>query len=480
MQENHDLAALDSSRGFALCAPEIACYDRFMMTDRFDLVLSGGTCILPSSLNPDRLEPAQVDIAVRDGHIVAIGSDLATKGARVFEAKGLHVLPGLIDSQVHFREPGLEHKEDLESGTRGAVLGGITGVFEMPNTKPPTTTKEALEDKLRRAQGRCWSEFAFYLGATPENAEALRTLETHPGSCGVKVFMGSSTGSLLVSEDEHIRRVLKSGRRRVAVHAEDEARLKERRALLESNADVRQHPYWRDDETAIRATRRLLALARETRRPIHVLHVTTAEEMDLFRQNRDLDVTVEVCPQHLTLTAPECYERLGTYAQMNPPIREARHRDALWRAVNDGTVTLLGSDHAPHTREEKQKPYPDSPSGMTGVQTMVPIMLDHVAQGRLSLERLVELLARNPARGFKIRGKGELRIGYDADFTIVDLKARRTITDAWIASRCGWTPFNGMNVTGWPIATVIRGEIVMRDDQLLGSPQGRPFEFDLD
>ncbi|MCM2280272.1 MAG: dihydroorotase [Bdellovibrionaceae bacterium] len=447
--------------------------------DRFDLVLSGGICVLPSPHDPDLFERAEVEIAVRDGRIVAIGTGFVAKADQVFDAKGLHVLPGLIDTQVHFREPGLEHKEDLETGTRGAILGGITGVFEMPNTKPPTTTAEALADKLQRASTKSWSEYAFYVGATPDNATTLTELERQPGCCGVKIFMGSSTGTLLVSEDEHIHRVLQNGRRRVAVHAEDEERLRERRELLGTQPSVSQHPLWRDDETAIRATRRLLALAHKVRRPIHVLHVTTAEEMDLFRKNKDIDVTVEVLPQHLTLSAPDCYERLGTYAQMNPPIRDARHREALWRAVQDGTVTLLGSDHAPHTREEKQKPYPESPSGMTGVQTMVPVMLDHVAQGRLSLERMVELLARNPARAFRIQRKGEIRVGNDADFTVVDLRARRTITDSWIASRCGWTPFDGMTVTGWPCATIIRGQLVMQDDQTLGTPQGQPFAFEL-
>jgi dihydroorotase len=390
--------------------------------------------------------------------------------------KGLTVLPGLIDTQVHFREPGLEHKEDLETGTKGAALGGVTAIFEMPNTKPNTTTDAAIADKVARAQGRAWVDHAFFLGAASENVNDLARWESVPGCAGVKVFMGSSTGSLLVADDATLARVLANGRRRVAVHCEDEDRLIARKSVAEDGAHPRVHHLWRDEQTALIATQRLIRLAEEAKRPVHVLHVTTAEEMEFLADHKDW-ATVETTPQHLTLAAPECYEELGSLAQMNPPIREARHREALWEAVRNGVVDVLGSDHAPHTLEEKAKPYPQSPSGMTGVQTIVPLMLDHVNAGRLTLERLVDLMAHGPARIYDIQGKGRIAVGYDADFTIVDLAAKRTITNAWIASRSGWTPFHGRTVTGWPIYTIVRGAVVMHDDELIGAPGGRPVRF---
>jgi len=438
----------------------------------FDLVVTNGHCVL-SHEQPN----AQVEIGIRDGRIAAIGEKLQSKAQAIFDAKGLHVLPGAIDSQVHFREPGLTHKEDFETGTRAAVLGGITSVLEMPNTQPPTTSFAAFNDKMARIQGRCWSDYALYAGATPENVDILGELELKPGCSGIKVFMGSSTGTLLVPDDEHLLAILLRGRRRVSFHAEDEMRLRERKSLLGESPSVLEHPHWRDVETALRASRRLINLARRSGRAIHILHITTAEEIELFRANRDLNLTCEVTPQHLILSAPECYERLGTYAQMNPPIREARHREALWAGIADGTVTMLGSDHAPHTRDEKEKPYPQSPSGMTGVQTMLPLMLDQVNRGRLSLARLCELLSFGPSRAFGLKRKGQIAVGMDADLSIVDLNAKREITNRWIASRCQWTPFDGTMVKGWPIATLIRGQIVMRDDQVLGNPVGRPLEF---
>ncbi|NWG47086.1 MAG: dihydroorotase [Alphaproteobacteria bacterium] len=439
-----------------------------MTDDPFDLVLSGGTLVTPAG----RLE---ADLGIRDGRIAAIGALGRVPAAERRPVRGLHVLPGVIDSQVHFREPGLEHKEDLETGARGAVLGGVTTVFEMPNTKPATTTAEAIADKLARAKGRMWCEHAFYIGAAAENAAELPALERLAGTCGVKIFMGSSTGSLLVSEDEVLDTVLSGLRRRCAVHAEDEPRLIERKGLAEAGR-VGTHPVWRDAETAIRATRRLIAIARRHQALVHVLHVTTAEEIALLGAHKDI-ATVEVTPQHLTLAAPECYERLGTRAQMNPPIREARHQAGLWAGIADGTVDVLGSDHAPHTLEEKGRAYPGTPSGMTGVQTLVPVMLTHVAEGRLSLERFVDLTAHGPQRVFGLVGKGRLAVGWDADLTIVDLGARREITDGWIASRSGWTPFAGLQARGWPVMTLIRGQTVMREDTLLGTPIGAPVRF---
>jgi len=439
------------------------------MSKTYDLIVRGGTLLTPSGR-------VGADLAVRDGRIAGLGDHGADRAAEVIDAAGLHVLPGVIDTQVHFREPGHEHKEDLESGTRAAALGGVTTVFEMPNTKPSTITAENLADKLDRARGRAWTDHAFFVGAAAENLGELARLERRPGCCGVKIFMGSSTGSLLVDDDETLLQVLLAGRRRAAVHAEDEERLRERLALVRGGANVDQHPVWRDEQVALKATTRLMALARHAGRPVHVLHVTTGEEMAVLADNKDL-ATVEVTPQHLTLAAPACYERLGTFAQMNPPIRGQEQRDALWRAVAGGVVDVVGSDHAPHSREEKAGDYPATPSGMPGVQTLLPLLLDHVNAGRLSLERLVDLTSAGAQRIYGLAGKGRIALGYDADLTLVDLEARREITGDWLASKCGWSPFEGMTVTGWPMATVVRGRVVMREGELNGPPAGRPARF---
>jgi dihydroorotase len=439
------------------------------VSERFDLILKGGTCLTPSGRE-------EIDLGIRDGRITAIGSLSTAECETVIGCQGLHILPGVIDTQVHFREPGLEHKEDMGTGTAAAAMGGVTAVFEMPNTRPPTVSAVDLADKCRRAKGRAWVDIAFFVGATPENAELLGALERLPGCAGVKMFMGSSTGSLLVAEDEAVARVLTNGQRRIAVHSEDELRLKERYTIVQGGAEPAMHPEWRDVTTALRATERLLRLAGGCHRQVHVLHVTTGEEMDLLRQHRDL-ATVEVTPQHLTLLAPGCYEELDAYAQMNPPIRDKRHQEALWQAVRGGLVDCIGSDHAPHTREEKNRPYPESPSGMPGVQTLVPVMLDHVAAGRLSLERFVDLTSAGPARIYGITSRGRIVLGYRADLTLVDVKARRMITHQWIVSRCGWTPFDGMTVQGWPVATIVGGRVVMKDGELLGDPAGDAVRF---
>ncbi|MEM7448845.1 MAG: dihydroorotase [Myxococcota bacterium] len=439
------------------------------MPNTYDLILRGGTCATPSGL-------VEADVAVKAGKIVALGKELGDAG-EVVDCRGLHVLPGLIDTQVHFREPGMEHKEDLSTGTASAALGGITAVFEMPNTNPNTDTAERLADKVARGREKGRVDFAFFVGATADNAEHLGRLERLEGCCGVKIFMGSSTGTLLVDDPEVLERVLASGHRRVAVHCEDEARLRERRHLVEvDGVTAAMHPMWRDGDTARLATEKLLSTARKTGRRVHVLHVTTAEEATLLSHHKGL-ATMEVTPQHLTLEAPDCYQRLGTYAQMNPPIREGRHRQALWSALRAGVVDVIGSDHAPHTREEKAQAYPRSPSGLPGVQTTVPLMLDAVSRGELSLLRLVDLLAHGPQRIFQIAGKGRLAVGYDADFTLVDLGAKRTLKHEDMASRVGWTPFDGMQVKGFPVRTIVRGHSVMIDGALVGDPVGQPVCF---
>ena len=437
------------------------------MTATYDLKLTGGTVHTPAG-------PVRADIGVRDGRIVAIGA--AGDAGETIDCTGLDILPGGIDTQVHFREPGLVHKEDLESGSRAAVLGGVTAVFEMPNTKPNTDSAEAIQDKLTRAHHRMWCDHAFYVGATNHNAAALAELERLPGTAGVKIFMGASTGDLLVAEDASLAEVLASGHRRVAIHAEDEARMNAR-AGERVPGDPSSHPVWRDDESALLATKRILKLARDAGRRIHVLHVTTPAELELLGRHKDI-ATCEVTPQHLTLAGEEAYPRLGTLAQMNPPIRSGAHRDGLWHWLQQGVPDILGSDHAPHTLEEKGKPYPDSPSGMPGVQTMLPLMLNHVAEGRTTLARVIDLTSAGPQRVFGIVGKGRIAIGYDADFSIVDLKARWTIEESWLASRSGWSPFTGMTLTGRPIGTVVRGQRVMWDGALASAAQGEPIRFE--
>ncbi len=433
----------------------------------FDTKLANGTVHLPGG-------PAAIDVFVTGGRIAQLGGSGAVD--ETIDCTGLDVLPGVIDTQVHFREPGLEHKEDLESGSRAAVLGGVTAVFEMPNTKPNTDSADAIADKLARARHRMWCDHAFYVGATSANAEHLGELERLPGTAGVKIFMGASTGDLLVAEDGELARVLAHGHRRVAIHAEDEARMNARLAHR-IDGDVASHPVWRDDESALLATRRILALARAARRRVHVLHVTTPAELELLGQNKDV-ASCEVTPQHLTLAGEDAYPRLGSHAQMNPPIRSGAHREGLWHWLGQGVPDVIGSDHAPHTLAEKAKPYPASPSGMPGVQTLLPLLLNHVAERRMTLARLIDLTSAGAQRIFNIAGKGRIAIGYDADFSIVDLKARWTIEESWLASRSGWSPFTGMAITGQPVGTIVRGGRAMWDGALGDAASGEPIRFE--
>ena len=438
------------------------------MNQRFDTILKSGTVV-----NQDG--EGVRDIGISNGRIAAIGALGQASAGETIDCKGLHILPGVMDTQVHFREPGQTHKEDLETGSRSAVMGGVTAVFEMPNTDPLTVTEQNFTDKVKRGRHRMHCDFAFFIGGTRENVQDLPELERAPGCAGVKVFIGSSTGALLVEDDESLRRIFQVIRRRAAFHAEDEYRLNERKPLR-IEGDPRSHPVWRDETAALMATQRLVKIAREYGKRIHVLHISTKEEMEFLKDHRDV-ASVEVTPHHLTLTAPDCYERLGTRAQMNPPVRDAAHQAGIWKGLEQGVVDVLGSDHAPHTLEEKAKTYPASPSGMTGVQTLVPIMLDHVNAGRLSLARFVDLTSAGPQRLFNIACKGRIMAGYDADLTIVDLKREETITNAWIASRAPWTPYDGVKVKGWPVGTFVRGKRVMWQGELAAPSTGETVRF---
>jgi len=440
-----------------------------MPPPHFDLLIRNGTCVLPWGLE------ATSD-GVRDGRIAALGASGDATADETIDAAGLHVLPGLIDPHVHLRDPGDAAIESIPTGTKAAVLGGLAAVFDMPNTSPAIVDADRLAWKQAYAEENAWCDIGLYVGASKANIPALAELELGRGVCAIKVFAGSSTGDLLVEDDESLERVMRSGRRRIAYHSEDEYRLQDRKARFKTGDPYASHMEWRDEETAFLGTRRLMALATKTGRPAHILHVSTAEELDYLRNFRDI-ATAEVLVNHLSQVAPEAYEKLGSYGVMNPPIRGPRHREAAWAAIRDGTVDTVGSDHAPHSRARKELPWPECAAGLTGVQTLVPVMLDHVNAGRLSLSRLVDLLCAGPARVYGALGKGRLAAGYDADFTLVDMRRRRRIEESWIASPCGWTPFAGMDVTGWPVATIVRGQAVMREDEVLGRPTGRLVRF---
>jgi dihydroorotase len=439
------------------------------MPAHFDLIIRGGVCVMPWG-------EVAADVGVRHGRIAAIGTPADATADQIVDAAGLHVLPGLIDPHVHLRDPGNAAVETIPTGTKAAVLGGLTAVFDMPNTTPSITTAESLAWKRGYVEQVAWCDMGLYVGGTKTNIGELAALEVEPGVCAIKVFAGSSTGDLMVEDDEHLELVMRAGRRRIAYHSEDEYRLQARKPMFKSGDPYSSHAEWRDVECAALGTRRLMALARKTGRPAHILHVSTAEELEYLKDFRDI-ATMELLVNHLTQVAPDCYERLGGFGVMNPPIRDERHRAAAWAAIADGTVDTIGSDHAPHPYEAKLKPWPECPAGLTGVQTLVPIMLDHVNAGRLSLARMVDLMSAGPARVYGAINKGRLVTGYDADFTLVDMKAKRTIENKWIASPCGWTPFDGMAITGWPMATIVRGAVVMRDDEVLGAPTGKIVKF---
>jgi dihydroorotase len=436
--------------------------------ERYDLILKGGHVVTPWGVET-------ADVAVRDGRISTLGSLRGAEAAETIDCAGLHVLPGLIDPHVHLRDPGDPSVESIETGTKAAILGGLAAVFDMPNTAKSVVHRDILDEKRAFLEGRAYCDVGLYVGASKKNIGELAELELQPNVCAVKVFAGSSTGDLLVEDDASLEAVMRSGRRRICYHSEDEYRLQERKPMFTPGMPHRNHMVWRDVETAMLGTRRLIAIARKTGRAAHILHVSTAEELAYLRDYRDV-CTVEVLLNHLTQT-DEAYDRLGGYAVMNPPIRDQRHLDAAWAAVADGTVDCIGSDHAPHSREAKERPWPNTAAGLTGIQTLVPLMLDHVTSGRLSISRLVDLMCAGPARVYGALNKGRLAAGYDADFTLVDLKRQRMIRNDWLATPAGWTPFDGTVCTGWPVATIIRGRAVMREDEVLGAPIGKPVSF---
>ena len=432
-----------------------------------DLIIKNGKCYVDGDLK-------DVDVAVKDGKIHQIGQILE-QAKETINVEGQTVLPGCIDTQTHFREPGSTDTEDLHSGSRAAIAGGITSVFEMPNTNPPTSNIKEFQRKLDLAKNRMFCNYAFYFGATADNTDDLASLERLEGCCGIKLFVGSSTGNLLVAEENDIDKVFQNASKVVAVHSEDEAILKVNKKLIKEG-DVHTHPVWRSVECAIASTRRIVRIAEKHNKKAHVLHITTKEEIDFLSQHKG-NITFEITPQHLTLYAPDCYDKLGTYAQMNPPLRDKSHYDRLWYGVRNNYNDTIGSDHAPHLKTNKDKTYPDTPSGMPGVQTLLPVMLDHVNNGKLKLEQLIKLICENPVRIFGIKNKGFIKKNFDADLTIVDLKKKIEIRNQDIQSKCGWSPYHGVTFTGSPVGTVVNGKFKMKNGKLLGDPEGKPLEF---
>ena len=432
-----------------------------------DLLIKNGQCYIAGELK-------NVDVSIIDGKIQDIGQ-ISEKANDIFDANGLTVLPGCIDTQTHFREPGSTDTEDLNSGSRAAIAGGITAVFEMPNTNPPTSNIKEFKRKLDLAKNRMYCNYGFYFGATADNVNQLAKLKDLEGCCGIKLFAGSSTGNLLVADEKDIDKVFQNSSKVVAVHSEDEEILNKNKKLIK-NGEVHSHPVWRSEEAAISSTRRIVRIAERYNKKAHILHISTKQEIDFLSQHKG-NITFEITPQHLTIYAPDCYDKLGTYAQMNPPLRDKSHYDRLWFAVKNNLNDTIGSDHAPHLKVNKEKEYPNSPSGMPGVQTLLPVMLNHVNDGKLSLKQLINLVCENPIEIFGIKNKGFIKKGYDADFTIVDMNKDIKIKNINIESKCGWSPFDGFTFKGSPVATIINGKIKMLNGKILGKPEGLPLDF---
>ena len=412
------------------------------------------------------------DVLIKNGQIVQVASEI-TEDSNIIDATGLTLLPGVIDPQVHFREPGLEYKEDLFTASCACAKGGVTSFLEMPNTRPLTTTQAALNDKLNRAAQKCLVNYGFFMGATAENLDDLRQAEP---SCGIKIFMGSSHGALLVSQEEEIEPIFATGNRLIAVHAEDQARILERRQQFAGISDPAIHSQIQDEQAALNATQLALKLSKKYQRRLHILHLSTGIEAKLLRRDKPEWVTAEVTPQHLLLNT-ETYAKVGTLAQMNPPLRSPENNDILWQALLDGVIDFIATDHAPHTLDEKAKEYPASPSGMPGVETSLPLMLTQAVEGRCTVAQVSQWMSTAVAKAYQIPHKGAIAPGYDADLVLVDLDTYRPVKREELQTKCGWSPFEGWNLTGWPVVTIVGGQVVYERGKLNTQVRGKALRF---
>lgn len=417
------------------------------------------------------------DVQTRGREIVQVAREIppsaTNTAAQEIDADGLTLLPGVIDPQVHFREPGLEHKEDLFTASCACAKGGVTSFLEMPNTRPLTITQEALDDKLRRAQEKCLVNYGFFIGATPDNLPDL--LDAQP-TCGIKIFMGSMHGPLLVDQQAVLEPIFAKGTRLIAVHAEDQSRINQRRQQFAGVTDPAIHSTIQDNQAALNATQLALKLSKKYQRRLHILHLSTAEEANLLRQDKPSWVTAEVTPQHLLLNTT-AYEKIGTLAQMNPPLRSPHDNEVLWQALLDGVIDFIATDHAPHTLEEKAQGYPNTPSGMPGVETSLPLMLTQAMQGRCSVAQVSNWMSTAVAKAYGIPKKGAIAPGYDADLVLVDLNNYHPVLREEVLTKCGGSPFEGWNLTGWPVMTIVGGQVVYEKGQLHTNVRGEALTF---
>ncbi len=440
------------------------------MSDTTCLLIRQARILLPSG------EFMVGDVKTQGSEIVEVAANIANDREAVteIEAEGLTLLPGVIDPQVHFREPGLEYKEDLFTASCACAKGGVTSFLEMPNTRPLTKAKAALADKLQRASQKCVVNYGFFIGATPDNLPDL--LEANP-TCGIKIFMGSMKGELLVDQEAFLDPIFANGKRLIAVHAEDQARINQRRIEFEGVSDPAIHSTIQDEQAALLATKLALKLSKKYQRRLHILHLSTGIEAELLRQDKPSWVTAEVTPQHLLLNL-SAYEKIGTLAQMNPPLRSPENNDILWQALLDGVIDFIATDHAPHTLEEKAKTYPNSPSGMPGVETSLPLMLTQAMAGKCTVTQVSNWMSNAVAKAYKIPNKGLIQPGYDADLVLVDLDNYRPVLREELLTKCGWSPFEGWNLTGWPVVTIVGGKVVFEQGKVQTEVRGKPLSFD--
>ncbi|MDB9535357.1 dihydroorotase [Dolichospermum planctonicum CS-1226] len=414
------------------------------------------------------------DVLTQGRQIVQLGQEITNAApTHEIDARGLTLLPGVIDPQVHFREPGLEHKEDLFTASCACAKGGVTSFLEMPNTRPLTISQSALDDKLQRAASKCLVNYGFFIGATGDNLPDLLSASPTPG---IKVFMGSMHGQLLVSQEEVLEAIFAQGNRLIAVHAEDQARINQRKQEFAGIKDPAIHSQIQDNQAALLATQLALKLSKKYQRRLHILHMSTAEEAELLRHDKPSWVTAEVTPQHLLLNT-SAYATIGSLAQMNPPLRSPHDNEVLWQALRDGIIDFIATDHAPHTLAEKAQTYPNTPSGMPGVETSLPLMLTAAMAGKCTVAQVVQWMSKAVAVAYGIPNKGEISPGYDADLVLVDLKNYREVKREEVLSKCGWSPFEGWNLTGWPVTTIVGGEIVYDHGQVNTQIRGQALTF---